>query len=86
MKKNFSFLLENKKQEKLKEKIKASSIIITCVYYFIYKIKIKKYHQSINKIQLFFNVNKYKINKKKRVNKISKIQALFKQKKKKINI
>ena len=83
MKKKFSFLLENKKQEKLKEKIKASSIIITCVYYFIYKIKIKKYHQSINKIQLFFNVNKYKINKKKRVNEISKIQALFKSKKEK---
>ena len=77
MKKNFSFLLEHKKKEKLKEKIKASSIIITCVYYFINKIKIKKYHQSINEIQLFFNLNKYKINKKRRIKEISKIQTLY---------
>ena len=54
MKKNFGILLENKKQEKLKEKIYAVNTIITSINYMNKINKIKRFHKNIKNIQLFF--------------------------------
>ena len=77
MKKNFGILLENKKQEKLKEKIYAVNTIITSINYMNKINKIKRFHKNIKNIQLFFKVNKFRIDKIKKINKINSIQALY---------
>lgn len=81
MKQDFHILVENKRKEKIKEKIKSSLIIQISINFLKKRQKIKNIQQSITNFQKFYDVNKYKIRKISKIKKILKIQALFHTKK-----
>ena len=88
LKKDFYLLLENKKNELLKEKIIACGIIITSLNYLRKKEKIEKYEKNILQLQTYLNIYKFIIPRKKKINEIYKIQSIYhsyKQKEKYIN-
>ena len=81
MKQDFNILVEQKREEKIKEKIKASLIIKTSINFVKKRQKMKNLQQSITEFQQFYDVNKYKIQKISKIKKIAKIQALYHTKK-----
>ena len=85
LKNDIYFSLQNRKNELLKDKIKACNVIITIVKYLNKLEKIKKYRKYILELQNFFNISKYKIPRMKKINKIYKIQSIFQVNKDRIN-
>ena len=77
MKKKFKKILNEKKEEKLKEILHSIEIIKLSIKYLTKKNKIKKINNSIINFQKFYEINKFKINKLKKIKKINQIQSLF---------
>ena len=72
--KNF---LNEKKEEKLKEKLHSIEIIKLSIKFLTKKNKIKIINNSILNFQKFYEINKFKIYKLKKIKKINQIQSLF---------